>query len=270
MNIIWQGTKSIAVPTAIKQDAIEKYCYPYIEVVSYKTAGIPIPEYSKHNIYIETPRKIRDLFNQIRNEVKSVKNLTKKDVMKITANEYMQLLNKINSPFAKYFQLVNGFVYDREKVSNDSGIKSKAKETLSIVNEEYNELGNKGLLVYFFKAELTTLTKVLGNKAYYHNPTKDIQQQIREFENSKTHRVFVANIKSIGEGIRFKDTNYMIEFTTIYDYGVILQAQGRLRYVNRETPYKLYKIILDLPEVKEVLSNIDNKEYIKENWNVRS
>ena len=261
----------------------DKYFEPYIHKVTYETALVRRPE----RVITEFKYKVN---KSVLKAMKELTNLKKSDLDLNNLHTIKQdeLLNMMQNPFIKTQQLLNGFIYlyDNEilekledsdltpkQVLNKAKIvkdysKTKRELVKSIVNNEYTK-GNKGLLLYYYKAELESLKKVLPKNTYYHTQNVSSFDQIKEFE-SGDYCVYVANIKSLGEGVRFKKSQYLIEYSKHYNYGDMIQSRGRLEYVGGET-YQIFEISPDIDNLlvdlhKNILQKQKERNKIKKNF----
>jgi len=228
-DTVFLGSKRIEIPVSIKEQAMDQHIKPTYRVKSYKDAGLEDAARIFTNIKIQSNRAINAQYKILVEETPS---LEKALVMPIEELE-KEVTKKAGLAF-KLNQLANNFIYEDEKAKLFN-YKEKLDNLKSIVETEEG----KGIIFYQYKAERDQLIKALGAKVMeYKN-----YDSIAEFEASKKS-VIIANYASIGTGIRFKKTDYIIEFSTNYDFGAVEQGRGRLRFVGRQKPYSIYSFTL--------------------------
>lgn len=157
-------------------------------------------------------------------------------------------INDLEFKFSDLHQVINCFSYKTEKTMSMS---SKLDTLKSIIDNE----NGKGLVFYFFKQNRSILSQIKGFTEY------DGYESIEEFENSD-NKIMFANYKAIGEGIRFKKCDFIVEFDLIFDYSAILQSRGRLQYAGRKDIFKIYRLVPNHEQVKLIENNIETKQKI--------
>ena len=253
---IYVHKRVIEQPVRIYPNAMEQYIKPNFFMATYESTGIKRPESLVIDVKVESNKKIDRIVKAIEKE--ELLALTEGiEIENLTASEYQKLLNLLANPHSKFAQISNNIYYGIEE---DKYITYNYRHKISLVKSiiiSEKEHNHKGLLFYFYKVELEQIKKAKLN-AYYYDSSKDTQKQIKEFEKGKFD-IFVANYASLGEGVRFKKSNYLIEFTLIYDYARVLQARGRLQYVGRKDTYKIYHLQLQHNIVDNLVNNIGKK-----------
>jgi len=250
---IYVHKRIIEQPKAIRPRAYKQWIKPIFFMASYETAKIERPEYTVVNVPVKGNSRLNRTIKAIEEE-ELLELSNGRELTSLTAVEYQALLRLIANPHSKYAQISNNLMYNIDGVATTFNYTAKIEKVKSIVD---TEVGNRGLLFYYYKAELDKLKKAFPD-AYFYDSRKNTQKQIEEFERS-SKSLFIANYSALGEGVRFKKTHYIIEFTLIYDYAKILQARGRLQYVGRMDTYKIYHMQLKHQVVKAIVDNIGNK-----------
>ena len=206
---------------------------------------------------------------QVTAKLKQLKDyeITQIDFSKLTAIETNRLTNIIANPAGKFLQLANNFIYD--EITNEAKY-FKYKEKLDLLNSIVNTestANKKGILFYFFKAELDKLQSFYAKnkRIYWHNNKKDIVGQITEFEQGK-YDLFVMNIAAASTGIRFKETDYIVHFNIGWNTLAIKQADGRLNYNGRTKPYKIFRFETDNEELKYIGERVREKQNKAQQW----
>jgi len=210
--------KSIKFPT-IKMDTPIEYIDIPIPVT--KEVDKIIKRLGKENLAEELEQKMGEL------DMKQIQ-----DYLHTIQNNHPKLLQLANN---FYYEIGDGepkfFKYNDKLAMVDSIVKTEA------------EANHKGILFYFYNAEYKKLVEKYQGKSnvYFFKRGVDVTKQINDFENGN-YDLFIVNIASLGEGVRFKKTHYIIEFTTVLDYGRVIQGEGRLRYSGRKDGYKVYRL----------------------------
>lgn len=256
---IYIHKRVIEKPVNIKKRAMEVYIKPQFYVATYESAGLKRPKSRVLDVTVPTNRALESKIEGIKKEDFEI--IAEKSVSELSPVEYQGLINVLANPHSKFAQLSNNIMYDLDKETYKYfNYPAKIDIVKSIMETEE---GNKGLLFYFYKAELEKLKKAFPN-AYFYNSSKNTDKQIVEFEKGK-YKLFIANYAALGEGVRFKKSHYIIEFTLIYDYARVLQARGRLQYAGRKDTYRIYHLQLASEVVINLVDNIQRKqEGIKE------
>lgn len=112
--------------------------------------------------------------------------------------------------------------------------------------------GQKGYLTYYFQGE---------GKYLESNPSVFVYRKdgdIEKFEKSDK-KILATQISQIGEGIRLKFCDYMVEFSLFYNLIEVIQSRGRLGYANCNKIINIYSIIPNSKDTKKILDNIKNK-----------
>lgn len=224
---------SVKVETGLTQkgkDELLKHFY----ITDYETAGMSKPEFSIKKINFE-----------ITNE--HTKTLDNEEFP--TEEELLDLDFK----FSDLHQVINCFSYKTDKTFSMS---EKLDTLKSIIDNE----NGKGLVFYHFKKNQSILGQLKGFVEY------NGYESIQEFEESD-NKVMFANYKSIGEGIRFKKCDFIVEFDLIFDYAAILQSRGRLQYAGRKDVFKIYRLIPNHEQVILFEKNIEEKQKIINKYN---
>lgn len=244
------GSKSINVFTKIKDSYFKDFLNEYVFKVDYDSEEIRRPEYIIKKINTKLNKKASDKINEF---------LSIENFLDNPSFEMDKILRKINNPHSTYLQAVNGFIYDVNDTSKftECGLNDKIKLLEDIIDNDDNKI----LCLHFFNAENDMISKINNVYTYKKYSKKTIEEQIYEFENSDKHKMFSANIASIGEGIRFKNTKRVIIFTEQYDYGRILQAMGRIQYVGNSLDKTLICYIFesDFEFSKKIRKNLSEK-----------
>lgn len=213
------GTKMVKTPVSVKSQMLNTIVKTQIFQVTYASERIPKPKYNIKDVIVPIGSVAENIVSEF---------LSTEKILSNPSFDNTYILNKINNPHSVYLQAVNGFVYkqdtDGKQIVVECGLNDKVETLKSIL--EYT----KPVVLYFFNAEGEVLKGIDGVYEYKSGIKKSIEEQIREFESGE-YSMFLANIASIGEGIRFKNTNSIVVFTQQYDYGRILQALGRIMYV---------------------------------------
>jgi hypothetical protein len=217
---------SVEVETGLTKKGKEELL-KHFYITDYETAGMIKPDFSIKKVEFE---------------------ITKEHTKTLDEEEFPaeEEINDLEFKFSDLHQVINCFSYKTDKTFS---INEKLDTLKSIIDNE----NGKGLVFYYFKANQSILGQLKGFKEY------NGYESIEEFEDSD-NKVMFANYKSIGEGIRFKKCDFIVEFDLIFDYAAILQSRGRLQYANRKDPFKIYRLIPNHNQVKLVESNIDNKQ----------
>jgi hypothetical protein len=218
-NNIYLGSKIVRNPVSVVEPLLKQIMNTQVFQVSYDSEGILKPKYGIKEVITPISKKAEEAVSEFLDSEKLRDN---------PSFDNMYILNKISNPHSVYLQAVNGFLYKKdsqgEPYAVDCGLVDKVSELKSILKTI------KPVVLYFFNAERDELANIKGAYIYKTDSKKKIEEQIKEFENGD-YSMFLANIASIGEGIRFKNTDSIVVFTQQYDYGRILQALGRIMYV---------------------------------------
>jgi len=252
---IYLHKRVIEVPEKIRPKPLQKWISPQFFVATYESAEIRRPKFILKHVEIESSKRLKNKINTYKNKIDE-EIVGKIGVANLDAIYYKKLLNVLANPSSKLTQLSNQMVIDIFGKVSWFSIKKKLELVYSLMENK----SQKGILFYYYQAELNLFqsTAKIKNNSYFYDRNKDVSQQIEEFENSDTS-LFIVNYASLGEGVRFKKTHYMIEFTLIYDYAKVLQARGRLQYVGREDTYTIYHFQLEDEVVKNIINNINSK-----------
>lgn len=243
-NVLFQsryfGSRTVQEPIKITETAMKKYVNPMFWRVTYATAGVPEPERILKKILIPANRKVEK-------RIESIKEIG--NFWELTEQELELAIRTQKAWIVKAQQLVNQLEYKEESVTYYN-IKEKIETLKSIIETETG----KGIVFYRYKAELEILQKELKAPQMQWKNFSSIQ----EFETSSCS-VLLCQQKAVGEGIRFKNCNYIVEFSLGFDFADIEQGRGRLRYAGRKDPYKIYTLVLDNSFAKYILENINKK-----------
>jgi len=243
------GSKIVRTPIKVKPEIL-KSIMKTVFVVTYEKEGIPKPEYKKIVIKVKISTEAEDAVNTF---------LDTEQLLSNPSFSFDYILNKISNPHSTFLQAVNGFIYKKDEnnkvITVECGIQKKVEQVLTILEEE------KPLLLYFFDAEKEVL-KGIPNAYIYKKDGKGVLEQIQEFEKG-VYSCFIANIASIGEGIRFKNTSSVIIFSQQYDYGRLLQAMGRIMYVgDTKEQLRVYTFKSDYKYSKDIDLNLYQKQQL--------
>lgn len=250
---------SVKVETGLTQkgkDEILKYFY----ITDYEKAGMQKPEFSikkinfeitsEHKTTLDNEEFIKDLNNLT---FENMTNEEQKKELERLIDLKISELRDIDFKFSDLHQVINCFSYKTEKTMS---ISSKIDTLKSIIDNE----NGKGLVFYFFKQNHSILSQIKGFTEYKG------YDSIEEFENDN-NKIMFANYKSIGEGVRFKKCDFIVEFDLIFDYSAILQSRGRLQYAGRKDIFKIYRLIPNHEQVKIIENNIETKQKIINGYN---
>lgn len=116
---------------------------------------------------------------------------------------------------------------------------------------------DKGYLTFYFNAEREMLSKFDWIFMYDSDKPQDLQ--LEAFKNSKTHKILATQISQLGEGIRLKFCDYIVEFSLFYNLISVLQSRGRLGYAGCTKIIDIYSIIPRDKNVKKIVDNIQSK-----------
>jgi hypothetical protein len=110
-----------------------------------------------------------------------------------------------------------------------------------------------------FKGEREVLSKL--SYVYEYKEISDLEK----FEKSDK-KILICQQQQLGEGVRLKKSDYIIEFSLSYNFILIIQSRGRLGYANRETPVTVYSFVPEIEEVKRITKSFNKKlnEHTKE------
>ena len=243
VKIKYFGSKSVTTFEDVRKSFFEEIMSKYVFRVTYESEGIERPQYLHKIIKVD----ISDIAQREIDRFLSEENLLN------LGFESDRLLTKISNPHSVFLQAVNGFIYQIDsKEYIECGLDKKIEALRELIDSE-----KKYLVLNFFDAEKKAIEKLDGVYSYKPHSKKTIEEQIKEFEASKTLNIFSANIASIGEGIRFKKTDAVVIFSEQYDYAKILQALGRIQYVGND----LNRIL----EAFFIRSNFEFSEKIHQN-----
>lgn len=244
----WVGTRTIQEPTKIIESAMEKYIRPCFYRVTYSSAGIPEPECVLQTVFVSENKRIDKRIEEIKNSIGS-------DAWSMDLELLQKAIDSKASWVTKAQQLVNNFEYVEESTTYYN-FKEKIDLLKSIIDTEQG----KGIVFYKYKAEQEQLQKELGKSALcwsgFHS--------IAEFENSNCS-VLLCQQQAVGEGIRFKYCTYIVEFSLQFDFGLVKQGRGRLRYAGRTSPYKIFSFVLRNDFARQILSNLNRKSIESDN-----
>ena len=255
---IYTAARQIQVPKSINEHAMKKWINPNIKVI--KNSLLVKADY----VQIYAP-KAKQIDTQL-SKMESIKNY---DIIikQLNAKEIERLKNTIKDPSGKALQLANNFYYDEIKgEANFFKYKEKLELLNSVIKTE-SEKNHKGILFYFYKSELNKLKEHFSKnkRIYYHNPKKDLVEQIKEFEEGN-YDLFILNIASASTGVRFKQSSYIIHFTITWNTLSIKQANGRLNYVGREKPYTIYNFVAGNEQLRYIGKRIKETINKAEKW----
>ena len=257
-ELVYTATKQIQAPVAIHDFAMEKYINPNITVLG-EVLEVKATEYT---IVSPSSKQLEKKVVQL--DDYDISNI---DFNKLTAMETQRLLNTITNPSGKLLQLANNFLYD-EITGEPKYFKYKEKLDLlnSIVNTEAGA-GKKGVLFYFYKAEYDKIQEYYAKnkRIFYHDKDRNIMHQIREFEEGEFD-LFIMNSASTSTGIRFKQSDYIIHFTTIWNSLTITQIDGRLNYSGRTSPYKIFRFTSGVRDLQYIEKRVKVKMDESKQW----
>ena len=128
-------------------------------------------------------------------------------------------------------------------------IDKKVEILNSIMNSNADK---KGFLTYYFEGEREILQS--NPNVYMYEKEADIEK----FKNSNK-KVLVAEIGQLGEGIRLKFCDYIVEFSLYYNLIDILQSRGRLGYAGRNDIITIYSIMPSCKDTEKVTKNVQTK-----------
>ena len=242
----WTGSTTISIPVEILPESLNRDIKPHFLSESYESAGLNVPKCTHTKVKVETTAALEKQIKLISDEI------SEKDLMKMSSEEIEKLLDQKKGKAFKLNQLCNSFMYTEDKPKSFK-YSDRLEKIKSIIESEEG----KGLILVQYKFEEEAILKALKSNAMAWNG----EESKRAFENNKK-RVMVANFKSIGVGIRFKTCDFIIEASLSFNYGEVGQGRGRLRYVNRRTPYKIYSLILNNPLAGKMLQSLEEKESI--------
>ena len=246
--------KSITQPDYIFEEALNKYIYPFIYRQSYESAGVQQPEYIYRNVSFDIEEKHITTFNALNSIDADVLDLETMP-LDILENLVISIINK--QP--KFHQLCNCLLYTED----DDGVKTEyfsMKEKIAMLNSIVDSEGDrKGFLTYLFKGEREVLSKL--PYVYEYKEISDLEK----FEKSDK-KILICQQQQLGEGVRLKKSDYIIEFSLSYNFILIIQSRGRLGYANRSTPVIVYSFIPEIEEVKRITKSFNKKlnEHMKE------
>lgn len=207
------------------KDELLKHFY----ITDYESAGMQKPKFSIKKVEFE---------------------ITKEHTKTLDNEEFPteEEISDLDFKFSDLHQVINCFSYKTDKTFSMS---EKLDTLKSIIDNE----NGKGLVFYHFQKNQSILGQLKGFTEY------NGYESIQEFEESD-NKVMFANYKAIGEGIRFKKCDFIVEFDLIFDYAAILQSRGRLQYAGRKDVFKIYRLIPNHPQVKLIENNIEEKQKI--------
>jgi len=210
------------------------------------------------DVYIKTNSILEKEFTRLDDG-----NIDEEKLNQMSAYQVQSYLNEIMNPHSKFLQLANNFIYKTDKDGNNIPKYFNYKYKLDMLNSviENETLQNhKGLLYYFFQSEKDKLKENFkdNKNVYWFNSKKDVWKQIDEFE-SGNYTIFIANNKSLGEGVRFKLSHYIIMYSSIFDYGAIIQSHGRLGFNGRIDNYTIYNFRSDSKNVGYIEDVVQQK-----------
>ena len=234
----WFGTRSIDIAVGLHEFALQKVQQENLTVMTYEKAGLEVPVMTENDVYFD----VTSMYNKKMVEV-SVENSEDMDI------------NEFGYRHSDFCQLSNCFVYkdkDTEGVVKKYAMKEKIEALKSVIEGEEN----KGVVFYWYKESLIELKANLKVCDYMEYVSG---MDIEIFAKSKA-QILLANYKSMGEGMRVKCADWVVKFDLIYDAGLIIQSEGRLRYVGRPTPYKIFTLIPNNDKVMRILNNIKTKK----------
>lgn len=255
---LYLASRQVNIPVKIYDSAMDYYINPNITVLD------EVLEVKPNYTNVTSPyskaieKKIKQLEGEIDLDI---------DFSSLTATETTRVLNTLTNPAGKLLQLANNFIYD-EVTGEPKYFKFKEKLDLlkSIVNTEASA-GKKGILFYYYKAELEQIKKYYSKnkRIYYHNKKRNIVNQINEFE-AGDFDLFIMNTASTSTGIRFKKSDYIIHFTIIWSSLNIIQINGRLNYIGRKTGYKIFNFKSGVEKLQYIENRVLEKQNEALNW----
>jgi len=238
-------------------------------IITYKSAGIEEPDIIYKELYYTPEENQLKYFELLKKGKKLSDDALSELIQGMDRTELDFFMQKISAPHSKLFTLSNGFLYKNEPDDPVLDIEyfdtQKRKLVKFLVTQHEKE--RKGVLFYYFKADLFALKDIFNEKeAYFHDKKRNIRTQIAEFEKGK-YKVFIINSITGGVGIRFKKTDYIIHYTKTYNLTAIIQNEGRLIFDGKKDPILIYKISpRDIKLVKSIDDNIKKKLKINEEY----
>lgn len=229
------GSKSIDIPVGLHKPALEKIRNEYLTFVTYESAGLEVPEMVEKDIVFDTDVDYDDKMDEVALPVDG------------------DFENIMGYRFSDFVQLSNCFIYkdaEKEQKAKEYCMKEKKEALNSIIESEEGQ----GVVFYWYKHSLAALKSILGQTYMLYESGMDLTK----FRDSGK-KILLANYKSMGEGTRVKSADFLINFDLIYDAGLITQALGRLRYVGRPTPYKIYNLIPNHDSPRRITKNVKAK-----------
>lgn len=234
----WFGSKSIDIPVGLHENVLQEVMKNILTVMTYEKAGIPVPVCTEIASYFD----VSESFNKKMDEVSA-------------PNDEDEDINSYGYRHSDFVQLSNCFVY-KDKDESNAPKKYAMAEKIGALKSIIESEENKGVVFYWYKQSLIELKANLKEENYMeYTAGMDI-----EIFNKSDKQILLANYASMGEGMRVKSADWIVRFDLIYNAGLIIQADGRLRYAGRPTPYRIYGLVPNNPKVKRILDNIRTKK----------
>lgn len=235
MKKAWFGTKSIDVPVSLHKHALEEVRTNYLTFVTYQSAGLEVPEMVEKDVEFDIDSEYDDKMEDVEIPIDG------------------DVENIMGYRFSDFVQLSNCFIYkdaDKETKAKEYCMKEKKEALKSVIESEEGQ----GVVFYWYKHSLASLKAFFKNDYMMYESGMDLNL----FRDSGK-KILIANYKSMGEGTRVKSADFIVNFDLIYDAGLVEQARGRLRYVGRPTPYRIYNLIPNHDGPKKIVRNIKSK-----------
>ncbi len=235
MNKKWFGTKSIDVPVKLHDHALKDIRDNYLTFVTYQSAGLQVPEMTEKDIAFDIDADYDEKMEDVELPVDG------------------DTENIMGYRFSDFVQLSNCFIYkdaEKETKAKEYSMTEKKEALKSVIESEEGQ----GVVFYWYKHSFAALKAILKGDYMEYVSGMDLN----DFRDSGK-KILLANYKSMGEGTRVKSADFIVNFDLIYDGGLIEQARGRLRYVGRPTPYRIYNLIPNHDSPKKIIRNVRNK-----------
>jgi hypothetical protein len=202
----------------------------------------------KIELYVDTPQDITDVLT---------KNMDVTGFITYSTPEQLKLLinmgftdNRKNKIYYKFNEEVNlkmKLLLRKEVKYYDM---DKKIDLLNSIVESND--GRKGFLTYYFEGEREVLSKL--PYVYMYEKISDIEK----FQKSNKS-VLVSEVGQLGEGIRLKFCDYIVEFSLYYNLIDILQSRGRLGYAGRNDIVTIYSLMPSSKETDKITKIIKRK-----------
>ena len=153
---------------------------------------------------------------------------------------YMDMINNIRdhinqwskfeftAKLMKLREILSGFIINKD--GTISGFKSSKTEVLK---QTIEEIGDEPIIVWCqFQYEIETLAKEFDGVALT-SKTKDRNQIIRDFKDSKIHLLF-THPKLLGKGLTFTNCTYNIYYSVSFSYEEFAQSQDRIHRIGQD------------------------------------